>query len=326
MVLVLSRQDVAGLIEMPALVDAVEGALIELSRGTTINPNRLRIFVGESRSMLACMPAYLGAHELFGAKIVMSADRPVPPGEPRLLSMLAILADTNGKLLAVMSAAQIGPLRTAAASAVATRHLARPDARTLAIIGCGVQGRVELEGVAAVRRLDEVFAYDINRGVAETFQREMSRSAGIRVTLADSAGEAVSRADIVTLATTSDTPVFASSAIRPGTHVNAVGAHTPRARELDSDTIARARLFAESRPVILAEAGDVLIPIGEGRISEAHILGEIGDVAAGTVAGRIGRDDVTIFKSTGIALEDVIAAKVVYDRAKAAGIGIELDF
>lgn len=325
MVLVLSRQEVASLVEMPALVDAVEGALIGLSQGSTINPNRLRIFVSESRSMLACMPAYLGAHDLFGAKIVVSADRPVPPGEPRLLSMLAVLADTSGNLLAVMSATQIGPLRTAAASAVATRHLARPDARRLAIIGCGVQGRAELAGVAAVRRLDEVFAYDVNRAVAERFQREMSRRFGMPVTLTDGADEAASRADIVTLATTSATPVLTSAAIRPGTHVNAVGAHTPRARELDSDTVARARLFAESRPVLLAEAGDVLIPIGEGRISEAHILGEIGEVAAGTLAGRLGRDDVTVFKSTGIALEDVIAAKVIYDRAKAAGVGIELD-
>lgn len=325
MALVLTKQDVASLIEMPVLVDAVEGALIGLSQGSTINPNRLRIFVSESRSMLACMPAYLGAHDLFGAKIVVSADRPVPPGQPRLLSMLAVLADTSGNLLAVMSAAQIGPLRTAAASAVATRHLARLDSVTIAIIGCGVQGRAELVGIAAVRPLQQVFAYDVDRGVAEQFRIDMSQRLGLAITLADSADDAASRADIITLATTSDTPVLASAAIRPGTHINAVGAHTPRARELDSDTIARARLFAESRPVLLAEAGDVLIPIGEGRISEAHILGEIGAVAGGTLEGRTDPDDVTVFKSTGIALEDVIAAKVVYDGAKAAGIGVEMD-
>lgn len=325
-VLVLGKEEVAGLLKMPAVIDAVEGALIELSRGSTINPNRLRIFVGESRSMLACMPAYLGAHQLFGAKIVVSADRPVPPGEPRLLSMLAVLADTNGQLLAVMSATQIGPVRTAAASAVATRHLARPDARTAAIIGCGVQGRAELAGLAALRPLGEAFAYDLDRGVGETFRREMGRRLGLAITLTDSADEAASRADIVSIATTSGEPVVASAAIRPGTHVNAVGAHTPKARELDSDTVARGRVFAESRAVILAEAGDVLIPIGEGRIPEAHILGEIGDVAAGTLAGRTGPDDVTIFKSTGIALQDVITAKVVYEGARAAGIGVELDF
>jgi ornithine cyclodeaminase/alanine dehydrogenase-like protein (mu-crystallin family) len=239
--------------------------------------------------------------------------------------MLAVLADTNGKLLAVMSAAQIGPLRTAAASAVATRHLARADARSVAIIGCGAQGRAELISLAALRQLTEVFAYDIDRGVTERFGQEMSERLGIPVTPARSTEDAAGRADIITIATTSGTPVVADAAIRSGTHINAVGAHTPKSRELDSDTVARARLFAESRSVMLAEAGDVLIPIGEGRISESHILGEIGDVAAGTVVGRTTSDEITIFKSTGIALEDVIAAKVVYDAARTSGIGIDLD-
>lgn len=325
MVLVLGKKEVAGLLDMPALIDAVEGALVELSAGSTINPNRLRIFVPDSRSMMACMPAYLGAHALFGAKIVMSADRPVPPGEPRLLSMLAVLADTSGRMLAVMSAASLGPMRTAAASAVATRHLARSGARDVAIVGCGAQGRAELAGLAALRALGNVFAYDIDRGAAERFQRDMSAMLGVSIRVSASADEAVSRADIVTLATTSAEPVVSSAAIRPGTHINAVGAHTPKTRELDSHTVARARLFAESRPVLLAEAGDLLIPIGEGLLTENHVLGEIGQVAANTVVGRMGREDVTIFKSTGIALEDVIAAKVVYDRARAAGVGIELD-
>lgn len=325
MVLVLDRNAVAKLLEMPALIDAVEGALIALSTGSTINPNRLRIFVPDSRAMMACMPAYLGAQAIFGAKIVISTDRPVPPGEHRMLSTLVVLADTDGKFLAVLSAARISPFRTAAASAVATRHLARPDSHRIAIIGCGLQCRAELLGLAAVRDLTEIFAFDIDRGVAARFRHEMSERLGIPVTLTDSADEAASRADIVTIATTSGDPVLASAAIRPGTHINAVGAHNPKTRELDSETVARSRLFAESRSVILAEAGDVLIPIAEGLISEKHILGEIGDVAAGRVAGRISRDDITVFKSTGIALEDVIAAKLVYDRAKAAGIGIDLD-
>ncbi len=325
MALVLSKQDVAGLLKMPVLIDAIEAALIELSRGSTINPNRLRIFVAESHSMLACMPAYLGAHDLFGAKIVASADRPVQPGQPRLLSMLVVLADTSGRLLAAMSGAQIGPVRTAAASAVATRHLSRSDSSTAAIIGCGVQGRAELAGLVAVRALTDVYVYDTNREIAERFKSEMGAQLNLRIAVADTAEQAVARADIVTVATTSGIPVVSNSAIRPGTHINAVGAHTPRTREIDSDTIARARVFAESRKVIMAEAGDVLIPIAENRIVEAHVIGEIGELADGKVAGRLGRDDVTIFKSTGIAVEDVITAKVVYDSAIAAGIGVEID-
>lgn len=325
MTLVLSKQEVAGLLKMPAIIDALETAFIELSRGNTINPNRLRIFVPERHAMLACMPAYLGAHDLYGAKIVASADRPVPPGEPRLLSMLVMLADTSGRILAAMSGAQIGPVRTAASSAVATRLLSRPDASTAAIIGCGVQGRPELAALVCVRRLTEVHVFDINREIAERYAREMRTQLGLRISVAGSADEAASKSDIVTIATTSGEPVVSSAAIRPGTHINAVGAHTPKTRELDSDTVTRARIYAESRKVIMAEAGDILIPISEGRITEAHVLGEIGEVANGKVAGRIAKDDVTLFKSTGIAVQDVITAKVVYDGARAAGIGVEID-
>ena len=124
---------------------------------------------------------------------------------------------------------------------------------------------------------------------------------------------------------TSMGPVISARAVRPGTHINAVGAHTPKTRELDSDTIAAARLFAESRDAMLAEAGDVLIPLQEGRFADTHIVGELGAVAAGTLSGRTGPDDITIFKSTGIAVEDVVAAKLVYDRAVARGIGVTVD-
>ena len=294
MVLILSSQQVAEVIDIGELIEGVQGALIGLSKGMSINPNRLRIFVQEERSMLACMPAYLGVEGVLGAKIVGSSDKPLPPGHPRQVSSIVVLLDSQGKFLSIMSGAQLGPMRTAAASAVATTHLARTDASSIAMIGCGVQARVELLGAAFVRPLRQVFAYDVNREAAERFSDEMGQRLGISVTVAKSAEEAVERADIVTLATTSAEPVVAGSAIRPGTHINAVGAHTPRTREMDTETIARARLFVESRQAILNEAGDVLIPIQEGRISQSHILGEIGEVASNMVAGRLISDDVTI--------------------------------
>lgn len=326
MTLVLSRQDVARLLKMPDLIEAIQGALVEVSRGGTINPNRLRVFVPERQAMLACMPAYLGAEDLFGAKIVMSSSRPVPPGTPRLLSMAIVLADTNGRMLAAISGAQIGPYRTAATSAVATRLLARPDAATAAIIGCGVQGRAELIGLASVRDLRAVRVFDRDPDVARRFATEMEEQARCSIGVAGSADEAAAGADLVTLATTSAEPVISAAAIRPGTHINAVGAHTPRSRELDSDTVAKARVFAESRAIVLAEAGDILIPISEGRIAQTHLLADIGAVAAGQHDGRMSADDVTIFKSTGMAAEDVIAAKLVYDAARAAEIGTTIDF
>ena len=325
--LLIDRQGVLNLLKLPALIDAVETALGEVSRGAAINPNRLRVFVPERQAMLACMPAYLAAGAgVFGARIVASSSKAVGPGEPRLLSSIVALADTEGRFLAIMPATQLGPLRTAAASAVAIRHLARPDARTMAVIGCGVQGRAELEAAVLVRKLDQVFAYDLDSSVAERFCLEMRARLGLSISVAASADHAVQQAEIVVTATTSSVPVFGSGAIQPGTHINAVGAHTPGTRELGSDIVARARVFAETRTALFGEAGDVLIPIGEGRFDDSHVIGEIGDVVNGRVSGRLGPDDITVFKGTGIAVEDVVAARLVYERALASGVGTRIDF
>ena len=319
--LVLGKQDVLDLVDMTALVGAVESALIELSAGTAINPNRLRIFVPERQAMMACMPAYLGAAGVLGAKVVSSSSRAVQPGEPRPMSAIILLADTEGRFLSVMCGTQLGALRTAAASAVAIKRLAHPDASVMAVIGCGVQGRAELAGALAVRRLSRVHAFDIDSARAAAFQADMTERHGVEVVVEGDAEMAVRAAGIVALATTAAHPVVHASALRPGTHVNAVGAHTPATREMDSDTVAQGCLFVESRQAILAEAGDVLIPLQEGRFDEAHILGELGDVAAGNVPGRTSPEDVTIFKSTGIAVEDVVAAQLIYQAALARGVG-----
>ena len=324
MTLVLSKQEVLSLVKMPDLVAAVEAGLIEVARGTAINPNRLRVFVPERQAMMACMPAYLGGLNLLGAKVVSSSSRPPAAGQPRPMSALVVISDTDGHFLAVMCGTQLGALRTAAASAVAIQRLARPDATRMAIIGCGVQGRAELAGALAVRALSEVHAFDVSPDTAAAFAEEMARQ-GVKVTLQSSADDAASRADIIALATTSGSPVVSASAIRSGVHINAVGAHTPKTRELDSETVAGSRFFAESRQALLAEAGDFLIPLHEGRVGEAHILGELGEVAAGTLEGRISPADVTVFKSTGIAVEDVVAARHIYDQALAAGVGAVID-
>ena len=327
LVLLIDRSGVSDLLDLHALIDAVEGALIEVSRGSAINPNRLRVFVPDRQAMLACMPAYLASGAgILGARIVASSLRPVPPGTPRSLSSVVALADTEGRFLALMPGTQMGPLRTAAASAVAIRHLARADASSLAIIGCGVQGRPELAAALLVRKIERVFAYDIDAVVARRFAAEMEQAHGVAVSVGASAEEAVRGADIVTVATTSASPVFDCGAIRPGTHINAVGAHTPQMRELGSDLMARARIFAETRTALFGEAGDVLIPIAEGRFEASHVIGEIGEVAGGQVPGRLGAGDITVFKGTGIAVEDIVAARLVYERALAANIGTQVDF
>jgi alanine dehydrogenase len=212
-------------------------------------------------------------------------------------------------------------LRTAAASAAAIRHLASEDASVMAVIGCGVQGRAELAGALAVRQLSRIHVFDTERAKALAFRAELMERHGVDIVVEEDAETAVQAAGIVALATTASDPVVPAAAFRPGVHINAVGAHTPGTREMDSDTVARGRLFVESRPAILAEAGDVLIPLRENRFTEAHIVGELGAVAAGTVPGRTAPEDMTIFKSTGVAVEDVVAARLIYQAALARGVG-----
>ncbi|MBV9785079.1 MAG: ornithine cyclodeaminase family protein, partial [Acidisphaera sp.] len=226
MVLVLSKQDVAGLVTMPALIEAVEAGLIEVSAATAINPNRLRIFVPERQAMMACMPAYLGQANALGAKIVASSSRKPLPGEARPMSAMTLLADTDGRFLCVMCGTHLGALRTAAASAVAIRHLATEAASTMAVIGCGVQGRAELAGALAVRPLSRVHVYDIDPAKAEDFRARMTERHAVPILIEETADAAVANAEIVALATNSAGPVAAAAAFRPGVHINAVGAHT----------------------------------------------------------------------------------------------------
>ena len=241
------------------------------------------------------------------------------------MSALTMLADTDGSFLSIMCGTHLGALRTAAASAVAIRHLATKDASSMAIIGCGVQGRAELAGALAVRKIDQVFAFDTDPAKAKHFRASMTERYGIAIRIETSAETAVAQADIVALATTSPTRS------RPPTptgraRISTPSAHTRRKPvRLDSDIVARARLFVESHSAILAEAGDVIIPIEEGRIDAAHIIGELGEVAAGNLAGRTSPDEITIFKSTGIAVEDVVAARLIYEAAIARGLGTAIE-
>lgn len=311
---------------MEDLIEGVSGALVGLSSGLSKNPNRLRVFVEKHRSMIACMPAYLGDAAVLGAKIVGSCDAFEEIGQMRKVNSVVVLMDAKGQLLSIMSGAQLGPMRTAAASAVAIRNLAREDASSIAMIGCGAQAYAELAAACVVRPLRKVYAFDVKPEAAERFREKMSRELNLEIVVTSTAELAVENAEIITLATTSAVPVVNDAAIRTGTHINAMGAHTPSTRELESATVARSRFFAESRDALFTEAGDVLIPISEGMISQSHVVGEIGEVLSCKVPGRLSSDDVTIFKSTGISVEDVIAAKIVYDRAIALNIGHRVSF
>ncbi len=227
-----------------------------------------------------------------------------------------------------MEGGYLTALRTGAGSGVATDLLARRDARVAAIFGAGVQGRTQLLGVAAVRNLERVYVFDAVAKQVEQFISEMRGKPGIPndVRVASSPAEAVREADIICAATTSTQPVFNGADLKPGAHVNAIGAYTPQMREIDATTLKRAsKIVIDHRASALAEAGDLIIAMKNGAIAPADIYGEIGEIAAGQKPGRARADEITFYKSVGNAVQDASVARAIYDAALREGLGVEVE-
>jgi ornithine cyclodeaminase len=219
-------------------------------------------------------------------------------------------------------------IRTGAASGAATDLLARPESQTVAIFGAGVQARTQLEAVCTVRRVQMVWVYDPNQEKAERFRDEMAGQGPIPmdIRLAVDPGQAVREADIICTATTSRTPVFEDRFLKPGVHINAVGSYTPEMREVPAETVQRACLVVDSRPAALAEAGDILQPMREGRIDASYIRAELGEIVINRQIGRTDESQITLFKSVGLAVQDAAAARLAFQNARRASIGREVDW
>lgn len=315
MVLFLREADVAALVTIDEVIDVVERGFREYAAGRAVNRPRQRVRV--DGATLHVMAAGIPGWGALGLKSYA-----VTRQGRRFVSLL--YSAETGDLLAMMEADTLGRLRTGAASAVATRYLARADAGTVGIIGTGGQARTQLEAIARVRPVALVQAYSRTPQRREAFAAEMVRVLGAEVVAVDSAEEAVAGADIVVTMTTAREPVLLGRWLRPGMHVNAAGANAADRRELDADAVARAdRIVVDSREQALLEAGDLLVPVQEGRLSWQQVT-ELGAVVAGLVPGRQGDHEVTLFKSLGIALEDVALMHLVYLRAREAGRGEEI--
>jgi len=319
MPLLLNRDQVAALLSMAECIEAVEKAFAELAEGAAIQPPRTSIRSPGGISLY--MPAFLAGPQALACKVVaVFQDNPRRRGLPTTTATVLLQEADTGRVCCIMDGQQLTAVRTGAASGVATRRLARGDARTAGIFGAGVQGRTQLEAVAAVRPLQRAWVYDPDPGAAAAFAAQMSRRLGLQVQAAPGPAQAA-QADILCTATTSPRPVFDGSLVREGAHVNAVGSHTPEARELDGELIRRARLFGDSREACLRESGDILLPLREGLIGEEHFQAELGEIVTGRRPGRLSEREITVFKSTGLAVQDAAAAALVYRKALAAGVG-----
>ena len=294
-------------------------ALAAYSTGRAQQPLRTVLELGDRRAFFGIMPASLGG-DAVGTKLVTVFGSNREKGLPSHLATILLIDPETGALLALMDGRYITEARTAAVSAVSADLLARPDAGTLAIVGSGVQARSHLEALACVRSLSDVRVWSPTLEHRAAFVRD-AQHLRIQVSAAGSVEEAVNEADLIVVATSSTTPVLQSDWVSAGAHICAVGACRPTHRELEAALVARSRLFVDSTVGAFAEAGDILLAIQEGAISTGHVAGELGQLVAGEVPGRLHEGQVTLFKSLGMAVEDVAAAKLAFDRAATRGVG-----
>jgi ornithine cyclodeaminase len=320
----LNAGDVTRLLATEDLIDEMQEALRRFSANEAVQPVRTVIPVNRESDVLV-MPAFLRTPAALGAKLVTRFARNREFGLPSHLAAIVLLDPETGALTALLDGEFITATRTAAVSAVSANLLARDDSSTLAIIGSGVQARSHLQALEGGFELSQVSVWSPTASRQLAFVEEMESKTEAKLVGADSAEQAVRGADLVVLATSSSEPVVRNEWIKAGAHVMSVGACRADQREMDPALVRRGRLFVDSRAAALVESGDVVLGIAEHRFGASHIVGEIGEVIAGTVEGRRSPSDVTIFKSLGLAVEDVAAADLVYRRAVAQGIGQTLD-
>ncbi|MDH4062962.1 MAG: ornithine cyclodeaminase family protein [Acidobacteriota bacterium] len=320
----LNEAQVKALLPMPDLIQAMEDALARFSAGDVLQPVRTVLSIGPSHGYFGLMPAYVPQPARLGAKLVTVFGGNEARGLPSHLATILLLDPDTGALVAILDGRYITEARTAAVSAVSARHLARPQAGALAIIGTGVQARSHLEALADVRRLTDVRVWSPRAASRERFVAEMAPHARAPIRAVGAPEDAIRGADLIVLATSSATPVFEDGWVGEGAHVISVGACRPDQREMDPALVARARLYVDSRAAALVESGDIVMGIREGRFTNAHLVAEVGQVVLGREPGRASDSEITIFKSLGMAVEDVVAADLVFRRAVERGSGAEL--
>ncbi len=323
--LILRGADVPKALPMAEAIEAVKRGYAALSGGQAEVPLRLQLPVAPHEGVSLFMPAYVHAEdgEALAVKVVSVFPHNRERGLPTIYAAVLVLEAATGRPLALLEGSTLTAIRTGAASGAATDLLARPDSRVLAVFGAGAQGRTQTEAVCTVRPIERVWIYDVDTARAEAMAAELAGRGPIPtdVRVAASPREAVAEADVICTATTSTQPVFADADLKPGVHINAIGAYTPEMVEIPPETVARAWVVVDSREAVLAEAGDLIQPLRAGRIDETHIRAELGEIVLGRQPGRTAPEQITLFKSVGVAVQDAVTAKVALENALEQGLG-----
>jgi ornithine cyclodeaminase len=323
--LIIGHEDVKRLLPMAECIDVMDDLFRALARGDVVLPLRQIIPQPDRKGAFGVMPAYLGSPRTIGGKFitVFNGNRDTP-FESHQGAVLLFECD-NGRLLAIVDATTVTNIRTAAASGAATKALARRDAHDLAILGSGTQASTHLAAMRSVREITRVRVWSRNPEHAQRFAR-VEGSEGQRVEVSSSAEEAVSGADIICTTTAATSPVLKGEWVSFGAHINAIGASVPGCRELDSKAMAMSKLYTDRRESLFSEADDFRVPLKEGTIRENHLKGEVGEVIIGKVEGRSSNAEITLFKSQGLAVEDLAAAYHVYTKAEEKRLGTWVEF
>jgi ornithine cyclodeaminase/alanine dehydrogenase len=316
--LLLTGDDVRALLAPELAVSAVERAFAAHGRGEDIMPPKVYLSLPQYDGDFRGMPVYLDGHA--GIKWVNAhPQNRARHGLPAVLAVFVLSDAATGAPLAIMDATSLTAMRTGAAAAVATRYLARPAARTLGIVGCGAQARTVIACMPHTMHVADILLHDRDAAAAERLAAETAAFGARVVTLPEAAG-----ADVVCTLTPSRQPIVPRSAVRAGAHVNAMGADAPGKQELDAEILAAARVFVDEWEQA-SESGEINVALRTGRLGRDQIAGSLGDVVAGKIRGRLSDTDITVFDSTGLAVQDLSVAREIYERARAASVGVEFE-
>lgn len=324
--LILNRTAVAEALDHGTCIEVLDTVMRSVSAGNIDMPLRRYLAIPGTGGKFTLMPGYLGEPRSFGVKIVSKYPRESGSRYGSHVGAVMVFDAEEGIPLALLDGGELTAIRTAAASALATRELANDDTPVLAVLGTGEQARHHIAALSVVREFDEIRIWGRSADGAQALAERLKADRGLRLQICESAESAVRGAQVVTTVTASTTPVLKGEWLDPGTHVNLVGAAVRTAAEADQAVVTRSCFFVDYRPSAMDQAGELLDAIDAGAITEAHIAGEIGEVLAGQKAGRTREDEITVYKSVGVAAQDLGAGLAGWEQARARGVGIEVDW
>lgn len=322
-ILYFSGDDLRAILTMEKCIEAMATAFSALSSGEASMPLRTSLEMVADNATALFMPVYLPGIGKVGVKAITMARNNPAKGLPLIHAMMMIFDSSSGMPVAVMDGEVITAMRTGAVSGLATSLLAKKDASIAAVIGTGHQGETQLEAVCTVRDIRKAYVFDIQPARAKAFAAKMQEKLNIEVVVAESAAT-LQDADVICTSTSSKNPVFDDMHIKSGAHINGVGSYKPDMAEIPPQTIARAKVVVDQRQGCLAEAGDLIQPIQQGIITKDHIHGELGELVTGKISPRENNDEITVFKSVGLAVQDLITADLVLKTARENNLGTSL--